>query len=292
MIINCKVCNKGTYKGKNCPVCKGRTEIKLDPSETQKCPRCDGQGQERWVNRIKNRYGRVLRQNYYWIICPLCNGRQFVVPLEEPEEELEKPTQRIQALFLTANPVGTSFIDVDKEIREITENIRMAEDRELIDAIPILAVRVKDLVHALNTYSPNIIQISSHGTYTGELVFLNKDDSPTTIKAKYLRDLIESTGKPVKIMILNACYSSRQAKPISEIVDFVIANRTAVSDEAAIIFSSTFYGALCHGLTLKKSFDQAISVLKLQGYSGADLPKFIVKEGVDSNRTMKEIIEE
>ena len=46
-----------------------------------------------------------------------------------------KSSKKIKALFLASNPKGTTPLELDREIREITEKIRAAEYRDSIDLI-------------------------------------------------------------------------------------------------------------------------------------------------------------
>ncbi len=57
---------------------------------------------------------------------------------------------KIRALFLAANPVNTERLGLDKEIREITSQIRSSEYRDLLELISVWAVRPDDLLQNLN----------------------------------------------------------------------------------------------------------------------------------------------
>ena len=45
-------------------------------------------------------------------------------------------------------------------------------------------------------------------------------------------------------MILNACYSKKQAEAITQVIDCAIGMNDAIGDEAAITFAASFYRAI------------------------------------------------
>ena len=48
---------------------------------------------------------------------------------------------KVKVLFLAANPYGTVRLKLDEEIRAITQRIRAAEHRDLIEVVQEHAVR-------------------------------------------------------------------------------------------------------------------------------------------------------
>lgn len=52
----------------------------------------------------------------------------------------------IKIVFLAANPAHTSPLQLDEEIRAITEKIRASHYRDALELIPALAARPDDLL--------------------------------------------------------------------------------------------------------------------------------------------------
>ncbi len=65
--------------------------------------------------------------------------------------------------------------------------------------------------------------------------------------------------------MLNACYSETQALAIYDYIDCVIGMERAVSDKAAIHFSTAFYDALGAGRSYKEAFDFGCNNIDLNG---------------------------
>ncbi|HTI15079.1 MAG TPA: hypothetical protein VL461_10995 [Dictyobacter sp.] len=95
----------------------------------------------------------------------------------------------IKALFLAANPSITSKLGLDEEIRSITEKVHSAEHRHSLELISAWAIRPDDLLQSLNTYKPQIVHFSGHGSPAGEIVLVNGDRLPKPVSAQALKFL-------------------------------------------------------------------------------------------------------
>ena len=65
-------------------------------------------------------------------------------------------------------------------------------------------------------------------------------------------------------------------------VDCVVSMNRTISDQAAIKFAASFYGALAFGKSVRKAFDQGISRLGAEGITEVDTPELVVRAGVDA----------
>jgi hypothetical protein len=65
-------------------------------------------------------------------------------------------------------------------------------------------------------------------------------------------------------------------------VDYIIGMKKAVSDEAAIIFSSKFYKSLLKNINYKEAYNDAIAYLSYYLESESSIPKLITSHGFDS----------
>ncbi|GEM_PF-3967358 len=102
---------------------------------------------------------------------------------------------KIKALFLAANPNGTTKLALDEEIREITQKIRLAENRDLLDVISVWAVRPDDLLQYLNQHKPQIVHFSGHGRYS--------EAEPLCFEALELRKELFGENHPDVALSLN-----------------------------------------------------------------------------------------
>ena len=75
------------------------------------------------------------------------------------------------------------------------------------------------------------------------------------VEPEILADLFRKFSKKIKCVVLNACYSEKQAEAISKHIDYVIGMRHGISDSAAMAFSIGFYQALGAGEDIEEAFE-------------------------------------
>ncbi len=195
-----------------------------------------------------------------------------------------KNSKKIKALFLASNPKSTKPLELDREIREITEKIRAAEYRDSIDLISAWAVRPDDLLQLLNQHKPQIVHFSGHGSQSGEIILVDSRGEKKPVNPRAIKALFQTLKGDIRVVILNACYSKIQAEAITQVIDCAIGMKDAIGDEAAIAFAASFYRAIGFGLSIKQAFDQGIVVLLLEGIPEESKPELLVKDGVDPEK--------
>ena len=162
----------------------------------------------------------------------------------------------IKALFLTADPLGTSRLALAEEMRLINEKVYASEHREQIELTEAWAVRPDDLLQALNRYRPQIVHFSGHGSKTGELLLIGSEGFPRPISVQALKAVFKTLKDNIRLVVLNACYSKIQAEAIRQEIECVVGMNDAIGDEAAITFSASFYRALGFGRSIQEAFEQ------------------------------------
>jgi len=158
-------------------------------------------------------------------------------------------------LFLAANPVDTAPIRIDEEIRAIDEKIQLAEFRELFDVSYHLAVRVGDLQPLLMRHNPNIVHFSGHGAKTHEILLESPTGKGRRVPVAAIGGLFAILNAGLQCVVLNACYTNRQAVEIAKHVPCVIGVSKQLGDKAAVAFAASFYLALGFGKSIKVAFD-------------------------------------
>lgn len=191
--------------------------------------------------------------------------------------------EKLRALFLAANPLSTERLSLDKEIREITSKIRSSEYRDLVELISIWAVRPDDLLQSLNTYKPQIVHFSGHGSPSGIILVDQKGDEKL-VPASALKTLFTALKDNIQVVILNACYSKTQAEAIAQTIDCTIGMEEAIGDEAAIAFISSFYRAIGFGRSIQAAFEQGKVALMLEGIPEEHVPVLLSRPGVDPSK--------
>jgi len=192
--------------------------------------------------------------------------------------------KKIKVLFLAANPKGTSSLQLDEEIRAITQKIRSSDYRDLFELVSVWAVRADDLLQAFNEHKPDLVHFSGHGSSEGEIVLVDNSGVSRSVTKQAITTLFKTLKDNIRVVFLNACYSKSQSEAITEVIDCAIGMNTAIGDQAAIIFAASFYRAIGFGRSVQQAFEQGKTALLLEGYEEDKIPELIVRKGVDASR--------
>ena len=187
--------------------------------------------------------------------------------------------EKIKVLFLASNPIGTSTLSLDQELRAITTKIRSAQFRDAIEVIACLATQADDLIDYLNQYRPDIIHFSGHGSPDGEILLMDRDGSPMPVSPQALKQLLEASKDNIRLVLLNACYTSGPSEVIQDVIDYAIGMTTGISDDAARTFAAQFYSSLAYGHEVQSAFDQAAAGLSITKASEKNLPVLKIRPG-------------
>ncbi|MGP4111706.1 CHAT domain-containing protein [Streptomyces sp. 4N509B] len=202
------------------------------------------------------------------------------------EEAAARDAEKLDILFLSANPVVNDRLALDEEIRSVRQKIRLADGRDKVRLVSHWAVRPDDLLQHLNEHRPHVVHFSGHGSSTGELMFVDDRGQPKPVPPAALGALFHTLRDNVRLVLLNACYSRPQSQAIVQSVDYVVGMKAAIADEAAVIFSSSFYRALAFGRTVEEAFRQAKVALMLEGVGQEDTPELLVRPGASGQERL------
>lgn len=184
---------------------------------------------------------------------------------------------RIRVLMLAANPASTDRLAIDEEARQITERLRLSNDRDAFDLRTCWAVRPMDLLQYMNQHRPHIVHFSGHGDHGGEILLAGSDGTARPVSPTALGDLFRVANETVRAVVLNACHSAVAIRAISQHVDHVIGMNAPITDEAATVFAGAFYSALGFGHPVPAAFDQAVVALGLHGFADQHVPQLVVR---------------
>ncbi len=187
-----------------------------------------------------------------------------------------KPTSKlIKILFLAANPEDTDQLRLDEEIREIKQALLQAEFRDKFDIEQEWAVRVSDLQGHLLRHKPDVVHFSGHGSKASEIILEDSMGGSHKVSEQALSQLFAVLKDNIRCVVLNACYSARQAQAIAQQIDCVVGMSKAIGDEAAISFAMAFYQALGFGKDVKTAFDLGCLQINLENLKEQDTPKLL-----------------
>lgn len=192
-------------------------------------------------------------------------------------------TGKIRILFLTANPSDSNRLSLDRESRAIDQALRRAEFRDLFEVSQFQAVQISDLQDCLLRFKPHIVHFSGHGTSDGELILEDITGNSQPVSERALSTLFSVLKDNVRCVLLNACYSKRQADAIAQHIDCVVGMSGAIGDVAAISFSASFYQAIAYGRDIKTAFDLGCIQIDLASLDEQDVPVLIAPSTEPSN---------
>jgi hypothetical protein len=188
---------------------------------------------------------------------------------------------KIKIMFFSSNPDNVNQLHLDEEIRSIKEKIRGSEHRDRLDLISAWAVRPDDLLQELNEHKPTIVHFAGHGNEYGELILMNDMRQAITVSPSTLKALFSTLKDNIRLVVLNACYSRKQAIAIARVIDCVVGMNMAISDEAAINFAASFYRAIGFGRSVKEAFEQGKVSIMFDSNTEKNTPKLLSRVGVD-----------
>lgn len=189
---------------------------------------------------------------------------------------IEYSKDKLKILFLGANPINTTRIRIDKELREIEIGLRMSKERESILLSQRWAMTPSLLQQAILDENPNIIHFSGHGEQEG-IVLEDINGDNKIVNEQALEGLISLFSDTIKCVVLNSCYSEKQALAISKHIPYVIGMKSAIPDKTAISFAIGFYRAIGAGKDIQFAYKLGINSIQLEGDSGDEIPILIKK---------------
>jgi hypothetical protein len=231
--------------------------------------------------------------------------------LPEGERSLTRPMKKHIILFLAANPSGTDRLALDREAREIHVELERSGARDCFEFVTRWAVAPLDLLHELRKLKPTVVHFSGlggqhvaaehrsgeapdrdvasdlalpSGEPQGGMFFQGPDGGPQFVTTAALQETFGAADAPVKLVILNACYSEPQAEALLAHVDCVVGMGGAIRDDAARSFAIGFYGGLGERASVVAAYRQGRAAISLEGLHDGEPPQLKVRAGVDADR--------
>ena len=183
-------------------------------------------------------------------------------------------------LFVSANQIAKTPLDVEQEQNRIVKvrNGSRNQAKVRIESLPDLDLT--EFAKSLRLHKPLVVHFSGHGGPDGSLVMRDQNGAAKKMHPKGLAKLIALQKNTLRLVVLNACYSSELANLLLGDIDCVIGMSAAVSDDAAVLFAQTFYGALFDG----QSVGEAFAVVGATYHDESDTPVLKTRSGVDADR--------
>ncbi len=201
---------------------------------------------------------------------------------KQPTQSLPTPSpgppELLKILMLTANPAGTTKLNLDKEYARISEKLQNEGNK--FNLTVRKAVNRTEFKEFTENIQPMILHFSGHGEQGGKMggiLVQNEDKNDYEIVSpEKLEGLFEYFNGEftMQAVVLNSCFSKEQAEAIAKHVPYVVGTTDAVIDEHAISFSTGFYFKLVHS---GPNFEQAFKSGRMEAVmAGANRADFIL----------------
>jgi len=173
-----------------------------------------------------------------------------------------RPPLRI--LLLAASPTDRLPLEIEEEARRLEGEIRRRPGIEVRRLVPATVAEVQRVLYREERF--HVVHFMGHGeldpwTGFGCLVFQTSGREADLLSAELLGDLF--CGREPSLFVLNACETARSrfvpganpfagvaAKLVQQGAPAVVAMQLPIADQAAILFSEAFYGALVNGMSM------------------------------------------
>ena len=189
-------------------------------------------------------------------------------------------------LILAANPMNTSRLRLDLEVREIDNGLQRARRRDEFVLRAVWAARPVDVRRAMLDLKPNIVHFCGHGSGDAGIAFEDETGNARLASSEALAGFFSLFGDTVECVVLNACYSEAQGAAIAKHIRHVVGMRKAIGDRAAIEFAVAFYDALGAGRTVEFAYRLACNAILWTGAPQHLVPKLHVM-AASSRKTRK-----
>jgi hypothetical protein len=195
-----------------------------------------------------------------------------------------KPKKLQQKVLILAAIPQPYNLRLDKEIREIRAAIERATRRDLFEIDIRTAVRPQDIRRALAEVHPQIVHFCAHGVEDGSLVLEDDGGKHKPISSEGLAALFKLHAEYVNCVLLNACYSEKPAKAISQYINYTIGMNQPIQDQAAILFAQGFYDGLGYNNLdnqdiFQRAFDEGIVAIQMGNIVHGQIPVLKKKIG-------------
>jgi hypothetical protein len=171
--------------------------------------------------------------------------------------------EKLTILFLAANPVNTTQLRLEEELRDVQDALQRSDQRSRFVLRSAWAVRNDDLRRAMLNFEPQIVHFAGHGD-EGGIYLEDRSGNARPVPGEALGNFFAQFPS-VQCVVLNACYSEEVARAINRSVPYVLGMRTVVQDRAAITFAVAFYDGLGGGQSFDMAFNLAVSALQMEG---------------------------
>jgi hypothetical protein len=187
-------------------------------------------------------------------------------------------------LFLAANPLSLGVLDLGRECAAIQREIAQSPGRDALRFEARWAIGIDDLIRQLTQLQPAVIHISGHGGGAAGLMLEDDRGRPQPLSGRALAMIVRAAARMVRLIVLDACYSTVQAEALRRDAACVVGMTGAIGDDAARVFSAQLYGALGCGRSVGNAVEHGVAALAAHQLPDEAMPRLVSRDGVDPDR--------
>ncbi len=187
-------------------------------------------------------------------------------------------TLPLRILGMVASPDGAVPLDVDREKALLEEALGPLRERKQVELVWLEGQTWRDLQQALQSGPWHIFHYIGHAGFdeqagVGALMIADDQQEPRLLQATELDRLLDDHAS-LRLVVLNACegargdenscFSSTAAILARGGVAAVLAMQAVITDEGAIEFARSFYGAMSAGFPVDAAVCEARKAMSLK----------------------------
>lgn len=200
-----------------------------------------------------------------------------------------EPTVK-KILILLANPKNPETPHRSKEVRAIREALKRARQGDSFELEDRPDIEASELSQELATVEPYIVNISGDEDGIDKLIFETESGNITLQKPEeVIAQFFKHYAQSIKCIILNGCYSDKQAKELVQNIDFIIGISRKLESSKTNKFLGEFYYQLGVGRSIKDSYDLGCSLLqRTTKCDKTQLPMFLDRAKEERRKALEE----
>jgi CHAT domain len=195
----------------------------------------------------------------------------------------------IKILFFSANPDGTETLKTSDEFLAVYKLLQ--NDSHFV--VKVGNGQTAETLRAdLEHERPDILHFSGHGVDgVGHIVLASAKGAPAPLPLDTLAKVIQTTRRgnpdfPLRIVVLNACWTFERVDNLRQEVDAVIGMKSSIGDDSAHAFAKGLYGGFQQGFSLPDAMERGKNTITLKNLSDDQIPTFVVRQGIDPHSIM------
>lgn len=186
------------------------------------------------------------------------------------------PRPKTRILFLSANPSNAQRMGIDRELREIEIELKMAKMRDEFELTHQLALTSRQLQDALINVKPDIVHFTGTSSERGVLLE-NETGAAQEVRKDDFAAIFELMSDQVSCVLLNMANSREQAEKIHRFIPCVVGHEDELAAKSSQAFSIGFYKAIASGRELDFAFKLGQNAIRLENPDEKGQPFLLIR---------------